>query len=174
MMGTIDINVDMPDMAELLKRLGPELLTEPMLGFWFDTCTAIENAAKDRAPSDMGRLKSSITHTWDKLATPPLEAFVGTNVEYAPYMEYGTGRMGDPAAPYQHKSGHWPPGAALEVWAHSHGFQSGYQVAAIIGKRGGLKPRRFLRDGFDAAKANIVKYVSDLAAAIGRKWEYKG
>lgn len=39
---------------------------------------------------DTGRLQNSITHTSDDDT-----AYVGTNVEYAPYVEFGTQKTGD-------------------------------------------------------------------------------
>lgn len=42
---------------------------------------------------DTGRLRGSISHTHDDEA-----AYVGTNVEYAPYVEYGTYKM--PSRPF--------------------------------------------------------------------------
>lgn len=39
---------------------------------------------------DTGRLRGSITHTTDNDA-----AYIGTNVEYAPYVELGTYRMAE-------------------------------------------------------------------------------
>lgn len=46
-----------------------------------------EGYAKRRCPVDTGRLRNSITHTVDGAA---LEAYIGTNVEYAPHVELGT------------------------------------------------------------------------------------
>lgn len=45
----------------------------------------MERNAKLACPVDTGRLRNSITHTHDKNT-----AYVGTNVEYAPYVEMGT------------------------------------------------------------------------------------
>lgn len=44
-----------------------------------------ERNAKMICPVDTGNLRNSITHTRDEEA-----AYIGTNVEYAPYVEYGT------------------------------------------------------------------------------------
>jgi HK97 gp10 family phage protein len=49
----------------------------------------VQNGARRRAPVDTGRLRNSITHE----TTPNgLAARVGTNVEYAPFQEFGTRR----------------------------------------------------------------------------------
>jgi HK97 gp10 family phage protein len=47
----------------------------------------VEAGAKRRAPVDTGRLRNSITH---RVEPDGLSAVVGTNVEYAPHVEFGT------------------------------------------------------------------------------------
>lgn len=49
---------------------------------------AAEGHAKDITPVDTGTLRNSITNTTDENA-----AYIGTNVEYAPYVELGTVKM---------------------------------------------------------------------------------
>lgn len=44
-----------------------------------------EGYAKDDCPVDTGRLRNSIAHLVD---SAELAAYIGTNVEYAPYVEY--------------------------------------------------------------------------------------
>ena len=46
-----------------------------------------EGYAKESCPVDTGRLRASISH-----AVQEDTVYVGTNVEYAPYIEFGTGR----------------------------------------------------------------------------------
>jgi HK97 gp10 family phage protein len=53
----------------------------------------VEGQAKALAPVDTGNLRNSITHEVEGQ-----EAKVGTNVEYAPYVELGTVKMA--AQPY--------------------------------------------------------------------------
>lgn len=49
-----------------------------------------EGHAKKETPVDTGRLRNSVSHTTDDEA-----AYIGTNVEYAPYVELGArGRKG--------------------------------------------------------------------------------
>lgn len=47
---------------------------------------AAEGYAKGACPADTGRLRASIGH-----AVEGDTVYVGTNVEYAPYVEFGTG-----------------------------------------------------------------------------------
>lgn len=50
----------------------------------------IQRGAKERCPVDTGRLRASIaTETTDD----GLSGVVGTNVEYGPFVEFGTSRM---------------------------------------------------------------------------------
>lgn len=57
----------------------------------------VEASAKRICPVDTGRLRSSITHALTR-DTQGLAADVGTNVEYAVFVELGTSRM--PAKPF--------------------------------------------------------------------------
>ena len=57
--------------------------------------------AVDNCPVDTGRLKGSITS-----AIEDDSAVIGTNVEYAPYVEFGTGAQGDKSVAHTTKK-HW-------------------------------------------------------------------
>ena len=67
-----------------------------------------EGYAKDLSPADTGNLRNSISHRVD-----PDEpaAYVGTDTEYAPYVEFGTGIYADGGRPtpwvYQDDEGNW-------------------------------------------------------------------
>lgn len=50
-------------------------------------CLLVENEAKRNCPVDTGWLRQSIKHRIEGST-----GIVGTNVEYAPYVEYGTGK----------------------------------------------------------------------------------
>lgn len=49
-----------------------------------------ENYAAKKCPVDTGNLRGSITHEID---TSDNAVYIGTNVEYAPYVELGTSRQ---------------------------------------------------------------------------------
>ena len=56
-----------------------------------ETCGLVaEGYAKKLCPVDTGNLRNSITHTVDEEEPA---AYIGTNVEYAPYQELGTIHM---------------------------------------------------------------------------------
>ena len=65
-----------------------------------------EGYAKKRAPVDTGNLRNSISHKVQKGTM-----YVGTNVEYAPYVEFGTGKYYPGGRPdpwvYQDEKGNW-------------------------------------------------------------------
>lgn len=49
-----------------------------------------EGYAKQKCPVDTGRLRNSITHL---VQSGEKAAYIGTNVEYGPYVELGTKKM---------------------------------------------------------------------------------
>lgn len=57
----------------------------------------VQNEARRLAPVDTGRLRSSLQHVMGEDSTGPW-ADVGTNVVYAPHVEYGTSVS--PAQPF--------------------------------------------------------------------------
>lgn len=54
-----------------------------------------EGYAKLKCPVDTGRLRNSISHAYSKATK---KAYIGTNVNYAPYVELGTRKQ--KAQPY--------------------------------------------------------------------------
>lgn len=49
-----------------------------------------ESYAKEKCPVDTGQLRNSITH---KVVEDDKTVYIGTNMEYAPYVELGTGQF---------------------------------------------------------------------------------
>lgn len=67
-----------------------------------------ENYAKRLCPVDTGNLRNSITHV---VKDDEMAVYVGSNVEYAPYVELGTGVYADGGRPtpwvFQDENGDW-------------------------------------------------------------------
>ena len=55
-----------------------------------DACDLVEGSAKDKAPKDTGALRRSITSKIEVTGSE-IDGIVFTPLEYAPYVEYGTG-----------------------------------------------------------------------------------
>lgn len=80
----IDVNVDLKSNIPLFKDALPEQIARALEAIGLTA----EGYAKAECPVDTGRLRNSISHAIDDNA-----AYIGTNVEYAPYIELGTSRM---------------------------------------------------------------------------------
>ena len=67
-----------------------------------------EGYAKDLAPVDTGKLRNSISHNVNDAEHA---VYIGTNTEYAPYVELGTGKYIQGGRPtpwvYQDDKGNW-------------------------------------------------------------------
>lgn len=136
-----DIKVE--GLEKLMKRLGElredsDAIVEKGL---LRGAERVSADAKLRCPVFSGALRNSI-HT-EK--TAPLNVAVGTNLEYAVPVEYGTGTKGDPAVPHTQKE-FWSWQDEEGNWHTSHG-----QAA-----------QPFLRPAAAAQKDNVVKEVNDV------------
>lgn len=152
-------------LREVQANLHPNRLRAPKRRFLTRTGIGVQGKARVYAPVDRGILRNSIGYQ----LKGDDEVAIGSNLPYAPMMEFGTGRLSD--AP-RHSPGHSPAGHQLETWARRHGFESGFQVARIIRKRGGLKPRRYLRRGLEDHKRqslgrDVAKLGDEIQAALG-------
>lgn len=69
------------DFSELVEKAAFSQIERALIKIGFEA----ERNAKHACPVDTGRLRNSISHTNDKNTV-----YIGTNVEYAPYVEMGT------------------------------------------------------------------------------------
>ena len=84
---------------KLLKRLTTIAGTKAVMQGIQKGALRVEATAKQNCAVDTGLLRASITH---KLKLGSLSAIIGTNVKYAPYVEFGTSKQG--AQPYLYKA----------------------------------------------------------------------
>lgn len=86
------------------RTMNPEKYQEA-LG---QACALVERSAKEKAPKDTGALRGSITSQVEGF-----EGVVFTPLEYAPYVEYGTGLFAEEGGRkdvpwwYQDDEGNW-------------------------------------------------------------------
>jgi hypothetical protein len=139
---------------------------------------AIAEQARQYAPNDQNDLRKSLRHENDG-AWPVMLGQAGSDLSYAPFMEYGTGVFAEGDRPG--KGSHHPAGKHLEDWAMRHGGvekwgkNPGAAVAAIIGRRGGgrggLRPRRYLKDAVYAMEPKIRQNFDQALTEIQQNWE---
>jgi hypothetical protein len=154
------------------KLRNPKWISRP-LGDFFDTWRlAVQHQAVaniKRGPGgwiNTGDTRRQLTSERDT-ATFPVWARVGwmqgSALLKARWGEYGTGTLSeDPLS--SHKR-HWPPTSALEKWATKRGLNA-FLVARAIGRRGGIAPRRFLRDAVATTEPKIGGWLATMAKAI--------
>lgn len=145
-----------------------------MLEKW---CGVTLNHAMKNAPHFQGHYRRSLTSEVDH-APMPTYGRVGSNLQtpqgqsIVAAIEGGTGKLSD--LPGGTKRRHWPPAKALDAWAlkkqiarkDGKGVLTGRDVAAIIGIRGGLKPRRVLRNAAEFAEPKIPRFLDEMGAEI--------
>ena len=131
------MSVKIEGLEHLNKTLETLLSTENMTQAMGQACAAVEASAKKKAPKDSGSLRRSIA---SKVETEDgnIQGVVYTALEYAPYVEYGTGLFAESGGRtnvpwvYQDDEGNW----------HS---------------TKGQKPQPFLRPALNENRKTVVK-----------------
>lgn len=125
-----------------------------------DIGVRIASSARQNAPVDRGRLRSSISHIVESVGTTLVNIRVGSNVDQAAPQEFGT----DP--------GHFPPISALRGWARRVlGDESAaYPIARSIAETG-LDAQPFLgpalEENIDWVMDRINRAVTDAFEDVG-------
>lgn len=129
---------------QALKRLanaGP-VFEEAASAFLTKAGLMMEGKARETAPSDESTLRNSITSSQVKKRMGELFIEVGTNVEYAPYQEFGTGLYGPSKSPIVPKRA-----KMLAFRARSGQMVFAKQVS-------GVRPKKFMEAGAKAVQDN--------------------
>jgi len=126
-----------------------DLRGAPFVQAMRDATMVVLRDARRYAPVDTGRLRASIVPDVRRIGDDVV-GIVGTNVDYAPYMELGT-------------RPHFPPVSALMVWARRHHINA-FLVARAISRRG-LKARPFLSRSL---MENSERVFALIGKAVGR------
>lgn len=132
------MNVEVKGVDELIVKLNniaDESKIQQQLGI---ACALVERSAKMKAPKDTGALRRSITSKVDGLT-----GIVFTPLEYAPYVECGTGLFAENGAGrkdvpwnYQDDKGEW----------HS---------------TRGQKPQPFMRPALNENRTEIIRIIKE-------------
>lgn len=79
-----DFKIVLDNLEHFINEGLPEVLEQGLT----KACLIVEGEAKKKAPARDGQLRQSITHEVDKESST---GYIGSNLEYAPYVEIGTG-----------------------------------------------------------------------------------
>lgn len=104
-------------------------------------CALVERDAKQKAPKDSGALRRSIESKIDKDGGE-IRGVVFTNLEYAPYVEYGTGLFAE--------SG----GRTDTPWAYQDDKGEWHLTS-------GQKPQPFMRPALDENREQILRILKE-------------
>lgn len=134
-------------------RKAPQQVTSILKNAVGKTADLVERKAKNYAPIHYGPLRGSIHTEGPTVSTTNIVATVGTNLEYAPYQEYGTGIYGPKKAPIK------PVNKKVLAWK-----KNGQWIIArsVKGTPGKFYMKRAREDG----KAYIESVLKDVSSKI--------
>ena len=134
-----------------------------------DACNLVEGAAKDKAPKDTGALRRSITSKIEVTGSE-IDGIVFTPLEYAPYVEYGTGIYAENGG----TEGYWvyvgdkdyDPNRKKSGKRYT--LQEAKKIVAIMRSKGleayytnGMQPHPFLRPALNENKDEIIQIIKE-------------
>ena len=133
--------IEFQGLEDVLKRMEEVADTSEVGSAMGKACALVERSAKQNAPKDTGALRNSIQSKVEEV-NGEVVGVVFTPLEYAPYVEYGTGlfaenggRMDVPWN-YQDDEGNW----------HS---------------TNGQKPQPFMRPAFNDNRKRIIEIIEE-------------
>lgn len=127
------------EVLERLDNLIDENTLEKALG---QACAVVEASAKQLAPKDTGELRRSIASRVEQQG----DDFVGivyTPLEYAPYVEYGTGLFAEEG------------GRADTPWSYQN--DKGEWISTS-----GMKPQPYMRPALDENREEILRILAEV------------
>lgn len=131
------MSIKFDGLDEILSRLDEIAEPEKVERALGKACLVVERAAKQKAPKGDGALRRSITSKVENN-----EGIIYTPLEYAPYIEYGTGLFAEEGGrkdvpwSYQDDEGEW----------HS---------------TSGMKPRPYMRPALEENRGEILRVLKE-------------
>ena len=134
-------NVRIEGVERVIQRLEEAVNTEQYKQAVGRACALVERAAKEKAPKGTGELKRSITSRIEE-QSGDIVGVVFTPLEYAPYIEFGTGLFAEEGGRkdvpwnYQDDEGNWH-------------------------KTSGMHPRPYMRPALNENREEIVRLLQE-------------
>ncbi len=86
----MDFDIKFEGLDGIIKKIDKIDDVKSLTSAMYDVCDLVESSAKDKAPKDTGALRRSIQSKVEVTGNE-IDGIVFTPLEYAPYIEYGTG-----------------------------------------------------------------------------------
>ena len=135
------MSIEVDGLQEVLRRLEKVADKDKYKQALGRACAVVERTAKEKAPKDSGALRRSIASEV-RDSGQDLEGIIFTPLEYAPYIEYGTGLFAESGGrkdvpwSYQDDEGEW----------HS---------------TSGMHPQPFMRPALDENREKIIQILKE-------------
>jgi hypothetical protein len=160
-MATPAMQIRLKGIEQLMRKMDKRLYRDPIKDMLTRASLEIAGEVRERTPVDTGRLRNSVTSEVERVMPTdvPTWARIGSNVVYAPPVEFGR------------RPGTFPPYRALQPWARRHGFgpSGGFLVARAIARRG-TKGAKMFEKGLAASERRVLMFLNDAARAIESRW----
>ena len=162
--------VEFKGLDKIIAKLDKMQDTSTIVSAMQDACDLVEGAAKYKAPKDTGALKRSITNRIEVIGNE-VDGIVFTPVEYAPYIEYGTGlyaENGNGTSGYWVYVGDKDYDPNRKKSGKRYTLQEAKQIVAIMRSKGleayytnGMHPQPFMRPALKENEQNIKKKLKE-------------
>lgn len=162
--------VEFKGLDKIIAKLDKMQDTSTIVSAMQDACDLVEGAAKYKAPKDTGALKRSITNRIEVIGNE-VSGIVFTPLEYAPYIEYGTGiyaENGNGTSGYWVYVGDKDYDPNRKKSGKRYTLEEAKQIVAIMRSKGlkayytnGMHPQPFLRPALKENEQNIKKKLKE-------------
>jgi phage gpG-like protein len=153
------------------SKAAKKALKDATIQWLIQSCIMVEGQAVLLVKTDTSRLKGSIDHYIDE---EELEGYVGTNVEYSVFVEFGTGEFAENG---MGRKGYWvyvADGGSGKVSkstsvSKTYTLEEAKRIMAIMQSKGidahisnGIHPKPFLRPAFREHKKSIESLAEEI------------
>lgn len=136
------MSVEIKGLKNVLRAMDDLVDPDTMVPKVQKACALVERTAKQKAPKDTGALRRSITSRVDKDGKDVV-GIVYTPLEYAPYVEYGTGLFAEGG-----------DGRKDVPWTYQADNGNFYITS-------GQKPQPYMRPALDENRAQILRILQE-------------
>lgn len=131
------MSIEFQGLDDILNSLDEMIDEEQLNAALGKACALVERAAKQKAPKGTGELRRSITSKVENG-----EGVVFTPLEYAPYVEFGTGLFAE-------------NGGRMDVPWHYQDDEGEWHSTS------GMKPRPYMRPALDENREEILRILKE-------------